>query len=98
MEKREKNKLLLGIAIVILGTLVTIGCFALASQSNSMFKIDGLQMATETVKVAFAFIWGFGKLFGTMIWGMISASWLSALVTIGLIAFLVLKYFYERSE
>ncbi len=98
MEKQEKNKLILGMAIVILGTLVAIGCFALAGQSNSMFKIDGLRMVTELVKITFSIIWGFGKMFATLFWNMISASWLSATVTIGIIALVVLKYFYERAK
>jgi len=85
------------ILIGVFGLLIGIGFLVLAERSSShLFKIPVFKSIWMVLVTAWQFFWGFVKMFAMLFWRTVTSSWLSAIIIIGLIAFLVLGYFYRR--
>lgn len=93
MSKRQ-----LGIIIGIVGLLVVVGLFALASNSGPhYFKIPVFQMVYESLKFAAVLFYEISKMIIIGVWHAVTKSWLSGLVSLGLVVLLALLYMYRRS-
>ncbi len=93
----NRKKQLLAFAIIILLFFITIGCFVLAKNQSGMFQIPIFSILYESVKIGFQFAYGFIKMFGLAIWGVVTDSWISILVMIGIIIVYMLKRIYYRT-
>jgi len=90
------NKRQLGIIIGMIGLLVIVGIIVLANSGPHYFKIPIFQIIFEGLKIAAVIIYELSKMIIIGIWHATTKSWLSGLITLGVMVVGILLFIYQR--
>ncbi len=84
--------------IIALLAIISISCFVIVNNSTGMIQIPIFNIIYESLNVAIQFVYGFCKMFATLIWYLVTQNWITVLITFALIASIITGVIYRRAK